>query len=370
MTLDFSALAVPSVRSLKPYVPGKPVETLLREYRLDRVVKLASNENPLGPSPKALLAAEAALGEVSRYPDGENYRLKQRLGAELGVEPACLTLGNGSNDVLDIIARTFSGPGCEVVVSEFAFAIYGLVSQSVGASVRVVPAKAWGHDLDSMAAAVTQRTRLIYLANPNNPTGTCFSDQALRNFLTKVPRQVLVVLDEAYFEYLDPKWELDGIKYLSAFPNLIICRTFSKAYGLAGLRVGYALSRPEAAELMNRVRQPFNVNMVAQAAALAALDDVNHLHTGVALNHSGMQQLEVGLTALGLGWIPSSANFLAVNCGSGAMQIHEALQALGVIVRPLAGYGMPEFLRVSVGLEEENAYFLKVMAQILGKEPA
>lgn len=364
MSNRFESLAMPGVLGLHPYVPGKPVETLKREFGVETVVKLASNENPLGPSPKVAETIVALVGELARYPDGESFRLKAALARKLGVQSAQITLGNGSNDVLEIIGRTFSGPGVDVVFSQYAFAVYALVTQAVDARAIVVPARSWGHDLSAMAEAVTDSTRLIYLANPNNPTGTGFTESDLIEFLRRVPSRVLVVLDEAYIEYQKSGEGTDGVRLLEQFPNLIVCRTFSKAYGLAGLRVGYVVSHPDVAELLNRVRQPFNVNLLAQEAALVALADEAHLQEGVAVNRAGMAQLETGLRKRGLDWIPSVANFIAVDFGKDAGEINQALLRRGVIVRPLAGYGMPGHLRVSIGLESENEAFLAALDSI------
>lgn len=361
MPFDPTRIAQPGILGLKPYVPGKPAETLKREYGLDQVVKLASNENPLGPPPEALAALESVLPELARYPDGEAFRLKAAIAERLEIEPDQLTLGNGSNDVLELIGRTFSGPGVDVIYSQYAFAVYALVTQAVGARPIVVPASQWGHDLDAMAEHITPATRLIYLANPNNPTGSCFNNQALANFLKKVPAEVLVVLDEAYFEYFDPAERPDGIQYLSDYPNLLVCRTFSKAYGLAGLRVGYSVSHPDVAELLNRVRQPFNVNLLAQAAALGALQAEDYLRCSIEVNRAGLTQLETGLRHLGIETLPSHANFLVARFDN-AMEINEVLLRNGVIVRPLQGYGMPDCLRISVGLEAENQRLLDVLA--------
>lgn len=362
----FEARAVPQILGLSPYVPGKPVETLQRELGLTDIIKLASNENPLGPSPRVLAAIQAALPELGRYPDGSAFRLKAALATHLQIDPETLTLGNGSNDVLEIIGRTFSGPGDEVIYSQYAFAVYALVTQAVGATAIVVPAVDWGHDLEAMAEAVTPRTKLIYLANPNNPTGTCFGRPALERFLARVPATVLVVLDEAYFEFADDADYPDGIQLGRRHPNLIVCRTFSKAYGLAALRLGYSVSHPEVSALLNRVRQPFNVNSLAQEAAIAALADVEHLQRGIDLNREGLQQLQAGLQGLGLRTIASQANFITVQTGPETPRINRELLQAGIIVRPLEGYGMADWLRVSVGLPHENARFLDVLRHLSG----
>lgn len=369
MSCDFLALAVPGVQKLSPYVPGKPVDELARELNLDPagIVKLASNENPLGPSPKALEAIRAELGDITRYPDGSGYALKAKLSERFGLDPAQITLGNGSNDVLDLIARAWLAPGLNAVFSQYAFAVYPISTQATGAEGRAVPAKEHGHDLEAMLAAIDGNTRVVFVANPNNPTGTWFGPDALESFLSRVPQNVLVVLDEAYIEFAEGSELPNGLSYLPHYPNLIVTRTLCKAYGLAGLRVGYAASSPQVADVLNRVRQPFNVNSLALVAACAALGDAEYLAEGRRVNAEGMAQLEAGLAALNLKWIPSKGNFLAVDFGVDAAPINQGLLERGVIVRPVAGYGMPTFLRVSIGLPAENARFLEALAQVLGR---
>jgi histidinol-phosphate aminotransferase len=369
MSSDFLALALPGVQKLSPYVPGKPVDELAREFDLDpaSIVKLASNENPLGASPKALAAIRHELAELTRYPDGNGFALKQRLAERCRVQPDQVTLGNGSNDILELVARAWLAPGLNAVFSEFAFAIYPIVTQAVGAQARVTPAREWGHDLLAMLRAIDSQTRVVFIANPNNPTGTWFGPQALAEFLAAVPKHVLVVLDEAYIEYAEGEELPDGLDYLAAYPNLLVSRTFSKAYGLASLRVGYGLSSPAVADVLNRVRQPFNVNSLALAAACAALDDVDYVEQSRRLNEAGMQQLETGLRELGLSWIPSRANFLAVDLGRNAAPVYEGLLREGVIVRPVGGYGMPNHLRVSIGQPQENSRFLEALSRVLAR---
>ena len=364
---DFLALAQPGVQQLSPYVPGKPVDELARELDLDpaSIVKLASNENPLGPSPKALQAIRSELAELTRYPDGNGFELKSRLAARCGVQINQVTLGNGSNDILDLVARAYLAPGLNAVFSQYAFAVYPISTQAVGAQGRVVPAKDYGHDLEAMLAAIDANTRVVFIANPNNPTGTWFGPDALERFLTRVPQNVLVVLDEAYIEFAEGDELPDGLKYLTRYDNLLVSRTFSKAYGLAALRVGYALSSAQIADVLNRVRQPFNVNSLALSAACAALDDADYLAQSRQLNDAGMAQLEAGLRELGLSWIPSKGNFIAVDFGRDTAAINQALLRAGVIVRPVVGYGMPNFLRVSIGLPAENARFLEALAKVL-----
>jgi histidinol-phosphate aminotransferase len=359
------ALAVPGVRGLAPYQPGKPIEELEREYGVTNAIKLASNENPLGPSPRALEAARATLADIARYPDGNGFALKRALAGKLGVDVSQITLGNGSNDILEFTARAFVGAGDEVVFSEHAFAVYPIVTQAVGARAVVAPAKNWGHDLDAMRGVIGERTRLVFIANPNNPTGTWLKRAELEDFFARVPAHVIVVVDEAYFEFVRESEYPDSVRWLDRFPNLIVARTFSKAYGLAGLRVGYGLSSPAIADVLNRVRQPFNVNSVALAAASAALDDREHVERTVRMNAAGMRQLTDGFRALGLGFIPSVGNFVCLDLGRSAMPVYEALLREGVIVRPVANYGMPNHLRVTVGLPEENERFLRALKKVM-----
>jgi histidinol-phosphate aminotransferase len=359
---DACDLAPGYIRAIAPYQPGKPVAELARELHLepDSIIKLASNENPLGVSPLAMQAMQQALADIARYPDGNGFELKQAIVNKFGVAMPQIVLGNGSNDVLDMAARVFLAPGLEAVYSQHAFAVYPLATQSVGATGIEVPAKNFGHDLEAMAKAVTERTRMVFLANPNNPTGTYLHAAELQRFLEAVPARVVVVLDEAYNEYLAEELKTDSISWLARFPNLVITRTFSKAYGLAGLRVGYALAHERVAELMNRVRQPFNVNSISLAAAAAGLRDDDFVRRSCELNVIGMRQITQGLSKLGLSFIPSFGNFISVNVGDAAKIFQQLLQR-GVIVRPVAGYGMPAFLRVSTGLEAENARFLDAL---------
>lgn len=363
---DLCGNAPAYVRAIAPYQPGKPTSELARELGLDErnIVKLASNENPLGPGEKVIVAMRQALAEVGRYPDGNGYELKRALCARLGVAQENLVLGNGSNDVLELAARAFLAPGTSAVFSQHAFAVYPLATQATGATGIEVPASGFGHDLDAMAAAIRDDTGIVFVANPNNPTGTWIAPDTVKRFVERVPSRVLVVLDEAYNEYLAPEQRAESIKWVGAFPNLVVTRTFSKAYGLAGLRVGYAIAHPEVADLMNRVRQPFNVSNIAQSAAVAALGDMDYLRRSYELNHAGMLQLVAGFRSLGLDWIESHANFVSVRVGE-AQRIYRELLRLGVIVRPVGAYGMPEHLRVSIGLEQENTRFLEALAQTL-----
>jgi len=359
-------LAPPHVRAIAPYQPGKPISELARELGLAEadIVKLASNENPLGPSPLALAAAQDALHDLALYPDGAGFALKAKLSEKFGVAANQIVLSNGSNDVLDMAARAFLSPGTSSVHSEHAFAVYPIATQTVGAQSIVVPARDYGHDLAAMRAAIRDDTRVLWIANPNNPTGTFLPWAEIEAFLESVPLHVLVVLDEAYGEYLPPAERCDTAAWLTRFPNLLISRTFSKAYGLAGLRVGYGLGHPEVIDLLNRVRHPFNVNLPALAAAEAALDDAEFLARSYALNAAGMAQLVAGLAELGIETVPSKGNFLLAKVGDTA-RINTELLKRGVIVRPVANYGLPEFLRVSVGLAGQNARFLDAMGAVL-----
>jgi histidinol-phosphate aminotransferase len=358
-------LALPGVRALSPYIPGKPIEELERQYGVRNIIKLASNENPLGPGKPALKAARDALNDIARYPDGNGFSLKTRLAAHHRLTPAQVTLGNGSNDILELVTRAFVGPEHEVVFSDHAFAVYPIVTQAVGARAVTTPARDWGHDLEAMRAAVTSRTRLVFIANPNNPTGTWLRREELERFLESLPPTVLVVLDEAYFEYVREPDYPDGSAWIGRFPGLIVTRTFSKAHGLAGLRVGYGLSNPTIADILNRVRQPFNVNSVALAAATAALDDSRHIEESVRLNSDGLRQLLEGFARLNLAHIPSVGNFVCVDLRRPAAPVYEALLRQGVIVRPVANYGMPNHLRVTVGLPGENERFLKALKKVI-----
>ncbi len=368
---NYMELAAPGVRGLQPYQPGKPLAELEREYGIHDAVKLASNENPLGPGALAVAAAREVLTDLSRYPEGSGYLLAERLAGKHAVTPAAITLGNGSNDVLDMIARVFLGPGIEAVYSQHAFAVYPIAVQATGARARVAPAAdgssgpAYGHDLAAMAERVGPQTRLVFIANPNNPTGTWLKEAELRAFVDDLPDHVMVVIDEAYFEYVDEADYPDSSRWLAECPNLIVTRTFSKAYGLAGLRVGYAVSDPKVADLLNRVRHPFNVNTVGQVAALAALDDSGHLEETLRVHRAGMAQLVSGFERLGLSCIKSVGNFVAVDVGRPAAAVYEGLLQSGVIVRPVANYEMPNHLRVTVGLPEENQRLLAAMKKVL-----
>jgi histidinol-phosphate aminotransferase len=352
------------IRSISPYIPGKPITELAREMGLDpaAIVKLASNENPLGMSPRARAAVEAALAGVERYPD--QFELIRALASRFGLAESQIVLGNGSNDVLDLAARVFLAPGRAAVMSQHAFAVYPLATISAGARCIVAPAKHYGHDLKAMLAAVDAQTRLVWIANPNNPTGNFLPHDDVRAFLAALPADVAVVLDEAYNEYLPAAERIDTLGWVADHPNLIITRTFSKVYGLAGLRVGYAVASPEVADLLNRVRQPFNVNNLALAGAIAALDDHVFIAESFELNRRGMAQIVAGLKRLGLEHIPSHGNFVTFAV-RGAAAVNQRLLQQGVIVRPIGGYGLPDHLRVTIGLEAENARFLEALESAL-----
>ena len=363
---DQSNLAPDHIRAIAPYQGGKPIAELAREMGLqvEDIVKLASNENPLGISPKADFAIQEALLDIARYPDGNSYVLREAVSQKFNVTPNQIVFGNGSNDILELAARAFLTPGCEAIYSQHAFAVYPLVTQATGATGVVVPAKNFSHDLSAMLAAITAKTRMIFVANPNNPTGTLLGKDELFPFLKLVPSQVLVVLDEAYDEYLSVANKSEAISWLAEFDNLIISRTFSKAYGLAGLRIGFGLCHVSIADMMNRVRQPFNVNSIAQAAAVASLADDDFVERSYALNQAGMMQLTQGFNKLGLKFIPSFANFISFTVKNAA-EVNQKLLQNGVIVRPIANYEMPDYLRVSIGLFSENARFLEVLENIL-----
>jgi histidinol-phosphate aminotransferase len=358
-------LAIAGVRQLVPYKAGKPIEELERELGLTQVIKLASNENPLGPGKKALAAIQAALPSLALYPDGSGFALKQALAEKYAVDVSQITLGNGSNEILELVARAFLTPEHEVVFSQHAFAVYPIVTQAVGATAVVAPALDYGHDLDAMLQRLTEKTRLLFIANPNNPTGTLLSQASLERFIGALPDTVVCVLDEAYFEFVSRVESIDSIAWLKKFPNLLITRTFSKAYGLAGLRMGYGLSSPELADILNRVRQPFNNNSLALVAAEAALNDDEHLQQTIDVNTQGMRQLTDGFKNLDLEWIPSAGNFVSVDLKQAGQPVYEALLRKGVIARPIGVYELPNHLRISIGTAAENQILLQALADTL-----
>ena len=372
MTNRFEALALPGIQSLQPYQPGKPVDALERELGLTNIIKLASNENPLGPSPLVSQAIQQQIGEQSRYPDGSGYRLKNALSEKFGVTTEQISLGCGSSELLELIARIFVAPEHEVLYSRHAFAMYPLITQAIGARSVTAPALpvalGCGHDLDAMRDLVTDQTRLIFVANPNNPTGSYLSAEKLELFIASLPTEVICVVDEAYFEYftaLRSNECPDTIGWLDRYPNLIVTRTFSKAYGLAGLRIGYSISNSEIAGLINRIRQPFNVNALALCAAEAALGDEAYLNRSVELNRAGLKQLTTALQTSGIDYLPSVANFVTLDVGQPAVPVYQALLREGVIVRPVANYGLSNHLRVTVGSEMENDLFLTALQKVL-----
>ena len=357
-------LAPAYIRAISPYLPGKPITELAREMGIpvESIVKLASNENPLGMSPLARAAVEKAAAGIERYPD--NFDLTRALAERHGLGMNQIVIGNGSNDVLDLAARVFLAPGRSSVFSRHAFAVYPLATMSAGAECIAVPAREFGHDLDAMRAAIRPDTRVVWIANPNNPTGNFLPYPQIKSFLQSLSQDVVVVLDEAYNEYLPPADRADTVAWLKDFPNLLITRTFSKVYGLAGLRIGYGLASAEVADLLNRVRQPFNANNLALAAAVAALDDHLFLAQSYESNRRGMEQILGGLKRLGLSHIPSHGNFITFKVGDAA-GINQRMLKQGVIVRPVANYAMPEHLRVTIGLERENNRFLEALEKAL-----
>ncbi|MBB1126411.1 histidinol-phosphate transaminase [Thiospirillum jenense] len=357
--------AAPHIAQLNPYLPGKPISELERELGLHGIIKLASNENPLGPGLCARAAYIEAGSELGRYPDGGGFELRQAIAKHHGIDAGMITLGNGSNDVLDLIARSFLYPGQEAVAAQYTFAVYPIATQAVGAALRVAPARDFGHDLDAMLALVTEQTRVVWIANPNNPTGTWLTATALRDFIKQLPPSCVCVVDEAYAEYVSEPHYPNCIKWLAEFPNLIVTRTFAKVHGLAALRIGYGVSHPEVAELLNRVRQPFNVNAPAQAAAIGALCDTEHVERSIAHNDAEMLHVTTQLRRLGLEFIPSVGNFVTVNLGQPAAPVDHALLHAGIICRPIANYGLPNHLRITLGLRGENDRLLDALATVL-----
>jgi histidinol-phosphate aminotransferase len=358
----------PALKDVPVYLPGRPIEEVARELGLPAgdIIKLASNENPLGPSPAAMAAMQKAIAQLHLYPDGNAFYIKQGLARKLGMEPANLILGNGSNEIIEFVGHALMGPGVDVVVSQYCFAIYPLIARLFGANLITVPARNYGHDLPAMLAAITPDTKVIFVANPNNPTGTLAPREEVLRLVKELPPNVLLVMDEAYIEFLDEPVDLLPLIRRGEKPNLLIMRTFSKIFGLAGLRLGYGIAQPELIAALEKVRQPFNVNSIAQAGALAALDDVEHVRKTRANNTAGLKLLTEGLTKLGLELIPSSANFILARAGDGQRVFNE-LQKRGVIVRPLGGYQLPQWIRISVGTPKENKRCLAALKEILKK---
>ena len=354
------------IKTLVPYNPGKPIEELEREKGI-KAIKLASNENPLGPSPKAIEAIKRAAEKVHRYPEGGCYYLRKKLAAFLEVGEENLVFGNGSNEIIEILMRTFLVPGDEVVYAWPAFVVYKLISQAMGLKAKEIPLKNMRHDLEAMADAVTEKTKMVFVANPNNPTGTAVYTEEVERFLKKLPDDVIVVFDEAYYEFADhTKFPQLKSKAVKGYKNLVLMRTFSKAYGLAGLRIGYCITNKEIADYMNRVRQPFNVNLIAQEAAIAALDDQDHVRKTIELTNEGKVYFYSEFERMGLEYVPSETNFVLVKVGNGK-KVFEKLLDRGVIVRAMDGYSLPEYIRVNVGLPEENRIFISALEEVLGR---
>lgn len=369
---DYKKLAAAGVQKLSPYIPGKPISELERELGISNIIKLASNENPLGPSPKAMQAIQSEMDELALYPDGNGFELKKALAKKHDIDMDCITLGNGSNDVLVLLAEAYLTPEHNAIYSQYSFAVYPIAIQAVGAEHQMIPALPWqsnsplGCDLDLMKSAINEQTRMIFIANPNNPTGSFLSESQLYDFIKEVPEDVIVVLDEAYLEYSPQDERVDGSQWLREFENLVITRTFSKAYGLAGFRVGYCLSHPDIANVLNRIRQPFNVNSLALAAATAAIEDEEFLEKSMVVNAAGMQLLEDKCEDLGLRYVPSKGNFLLVDFGKDAMPIYQQMLELGVITRPVGNYGLPNCLRITIGSEAEMERMIDVMDKVCG----
>lgn len=358
------------VRAIAPYQGGKPIAEVAREFGLDEanIVKLASNENPSGMPESAKQAMLAAMADIGRYPDANGFDLKAALVAKYDVPADWITLGNGSNDILELCAHAFLQPGQSAIYAQYSFAVYALAVQAVGARAIVVPAKNYGHDLAAMQKAITDDTRLIFIANPNNPTGTFIAPADIESFLAHVPSHVVVVLDEAYNEFLPTHQQYESTAWVKRYPNLIVSHTFSKAYGLAGLRVGFGIAQPAITDLLNRIRQPFNVNSMAQAAAVAALNDKEFLRRSAQINADGYRQLTQAFDELNLEYVPSSGNFVLVRVGNddgAGARINLELLKKGIIVRPVGNYGLPQWLRISIGLPDENAKFIAALKQVL-----
>lgn len=365
MSCDFLALAKQGVQGLQAYQPGKPISELQRELGLSDIVKLASNENPLGLSPKVAKLLAANLNELSRYPDGAAFELKAELAEYYAIDTEQITLGNGSNDILNLIGLAYIDSESSVVFSEHAFIVYPILTQYLGAKAKVAKAKNYGHDLDAMFEQIDEHTKVVFIANPNNPTGTWLGTKALTGFLEKVPEHVLVVLDEAYNEYIDETVDCaSGLLLQKQFQNLIVTRTFSKAFGLAGLRVGFSVANPQVADVLNRVREPFNVNTLGQLAAVEVLKDSDYLTRSIDINQQGRIEIQQGLERLGFTFIPSQGNFITFDCKQNGQAMYEKLLHEGVIVRPVTGYGLPNHLRVSIGMPFENLRFLNALERI------
>lgn len=364
--MQYINIANEGVKSLSPYQAGKPIEELERELGISNIIKLASNENPFGLPESAKQAISQQLNDLTRYPDANGFELKAVISRKFSVNPNQITLGNGSNDLLELIAHTFASETDEIIYSQYAFIVYPLVTKAINAVAREIPAKNWGHDLEGFYQAINEKTKLIYIANPNNPTGNFLSEAEIDAFLAKVPERVIVVLDEAYTEFTSSNERVDSFKLLQKYSNLVICRTLSKAYGLAGLRIGYAVSNAEIADLFNRVRQPFNCNSLALAAAVAVMQDDAFVEKVAENNRLEMARYEQFCQQHGLEFIPSKGNFITIDFKRPAAPIYDALLREGVIVRPIAGYGMPNHLRISIGLPSENDRLFNALLKVLG----
>ena len=374
MSKQFIDLAVSGIKGLSPYLPGKPIEELERELGISDILKLASNENPMGPSIAVMEALKKGFAETELYPDGNGFILKQALAEKLSVELNQITLGNGSNDILDMIARVFLCEGREAVFSQYAFAVYPIATQAVGATCKMANAlppehdsMPYGHDLAAMKDLISDKTSVIFIANPNNPTGTWLDRQSLKDFMDYVSRDIIVVIDEAYFEYVDEAEYPDTLQWLADYPNLIVTRTFSKIYALAGLRVGYAVCNAEIADLLNRVRQPFNVNTPALMAATTALQDNAHVKICADINRAGLAFWKNACETRGLSYIPTVGNFITIDTGMTAQPLYDALLREGVIVRPVANYGLPNHLRITIGTAEQNQRCLTALDKVLAE---
>lgn len=372
MKQSFFELATTGVQQLTPYQPGKPVEELERELGISNSIKLASNENPLGPSQRALAAISELLPSINYYPDGSGYALSNKLAEKHQLDVTNITLGNGSNDILELLTRAFLTPQHSAVFSEYSFAVYPIVVQAVGATAKVAKAYAenhesmpLGHDPDALCSQIDDSTRIIFIANPNNPTGTWLTPAALESLFDKVPGNVIIVLDLAYTEYMDENLKPPIKQWLKQFPNLVVTQTFSKVYALAGLRIGYSISNPEIADILNRVRQPFNTNMLAQAAAIASLDDIEHVNASVQMNAAGKIYLQTVFADMQLNSLPSMGNFIAVNVKQNGLAVYQKLLQQGVIVRPVANYQMPEYLRITIGTQQQNERFVDSLKRCL-----
>lgn len=353
------------IHTIKPYVPGKPIADLINKLPNKKIIKLASNENPLGPSPKALEVMQSSLKDIARYPVSDGFSLRHKLAEKHAIPDECITLGNGSNEVLSLIAKTFLNPETEVIISQYAFLIYKIASQLTGANIVETPAYNWGHDLKAMQEAISDKTRVILIANPNNPTGTILYAKQLIGFLENVPSEIMVVLDEAYHEYIQNIEYKSGTHWLEKYPNLIVVRSFSKIYGLAGLRIGYCIAQPEVANTLHRIRAPFNVNHLAQVAAEASLEDEEHMQKSIELNDQGREFLQQSFDKLGIKYLPANGNFITIDLQKPAQPVYEQLLQEGLIVRPLNNYQMPNHLRITIGLPEENKLFIETLTKIL-----